>query len=447
MGSELYGEKPLEELVDIYDSLRKPVKSSDRKSGPYPYYGASGITDYVDSFIFEGEYLLLSEDGDNLRSRNTPIAFLANGKFWVNNHAHILQGNQANDTKYLCYALQIADITSYLSGSTRPKLNQKDMREIPVYTPPLAEQKAIAHVLGSLDDKIELNRQMNETLEGMAQALFKSWFVDFDPVLDNALAAGNPNPDELEERAETRRQALENGTANREISKLFPATFEDFLQVFIPAGWQVIRIKDLVTTTDFVSNGSFSSLRSNINIFDEPNYALYVRTTDHKKEYGGNLRYVDEESYKFLRNSPLLGKEVIISNVGDTGTVFRPPVWLGMPMTLASNAIMIKESKWNEFLYLYLTSYQGQHAIASIVGGSAQPKFNKTDFRSLQILIPDVPLIFKLNEFIDSIRKRQNINLEENVSLMNLRDTLLPKLISGELRIPDAEKLAEEALA
>ena len=86
--------------------------------------------------------------------------------------------------------------------------------EIPV--PPLPEQKAIAQILGTLDDKIELNRRMNATLEGMAQALFKSWFVNFDPVIDNALAAGNSIPDELAPRAEVRRQALANGTASRE---------------------------------------------------------------------------------------------------------------------------------------------------------------------------------------------------------------------------------------
>ncbi|MBK7201585.1 restriction endonuclease subunit S, partial [Candidatus Amarolinea dominans] len=153
---------------------------ADRRTGPYPYYGASGIVDYVDSFLFDGEYLLIAEDGENLRTRNTPVAFLASGRFWVNNHAHIVRGNSEADTRFLMYALTGADISGYLTGSTMPKLTQGNMNRIPILTPPLSEQRAIAHILGTLDDKIELNRRMNETLEAMARALFKSWFVHFD---------------------------------------------------------------------------------------------------------------------------------------------------------------------------------------------------------------------------------------------------------------------------
>ena len=86
-------ELPLGDLTDNFDSIRVPVKEADRRYGLYPYYGASGIVDHVDNFLFDGEYLLIAEDGENLRSRKTPIAFMARGKFWVNNHAHIVQGN------------------------------------------------------------------------------------------------------------------------------------------------------------------------------------------------------------------------------------------------------------------------------------------------------------------------------------------------------------------
>ncbi len=172
----------LGELTDNFDAIRIPVKETDRGVGPYPYYGASGVVDHVDGFLFDGEYLLIAEDGENLRTRTTPIAFLANGKFWVNNHAHIVQGNSNADTRFLKYALSVLDISGYLTGSTMPKLTQGNMNRIPLLTPPLPKQRTIAYVLGTLDDKIELNRRMNETLEAMAMALFKSWFVDFEPV-------------------------------------------------------------------------------------------------------------------------------------------------------------------------------------------------------------------------------------------------------------------------
>jgi type I restriction enzyme S subunit len=117
MASE-WAQLPLSEVSETFDTLRIPVKESERRPGKYPYYGASGIVDYVDSFIFDGDYLLVAEDGENLKSRKTPVASMARGRFWVNNHAHILRGNALSETEFLCYALQIADINSFLSGST-----------------------------------------------------------------------------------------------------------------------------------------------------------------------------------------------------------------------------------------------------------------------------------------------------------------------------------------
>ena len=182
--------RPLGELTESYDSLRVPVKDADRVHGPYPYYGASGVVDRVDRYLFDGEYLLIAEDGENLRTRNTPVAFLARGKFWANNHAHVVRGNREADTRFLMYALAAIDISGYLTGSTMPKLTQGNMNRIPILAPSPEEQRAIADVLGTLDDKIELNRRMNRTLEEMARAIFKSWFVDFDPVHRNMQRKG-----------------------------------------------------------------------------------------------------------------------------------------------------------------------------------------------------------------------------------------------------------------
>lgn len=180
MGND--GWRLLGELVQSYDRRRVPVKESDRRSGPYPYYGASGIVDYVDQYLFDGEYLLVAEDGENLRTKSLPVAFLASGKFWVNNHAHVLQANSLADTRYLTYALRFADVQAFLTGSTMPKLTQGNLMRIPVPYRSVVEQQRIADVLGSFDAKIVLNNQINHTLERIAQTLFRSWFVDFDPV-------------------------------------------------------------------------------------------------------------------------------------------------------------------------------------------------------------------------------------------------------------------------
>lgn len=136
------------ELTINHDAKRIPVKEADRKPGKYPYYGASGIVDWVDQYIFDGEFLLVAEDGENLRSRKTPVAFMATGQFWVNNHAHIIQGNQKADTRFLAYILEGSDISGYLTGSTIPKLSQGSLNAIEIEVPCLGEQKAIAHILG-----------------------------------------------------------------------------------------------------------------------------------------------------------------------------------------------------------------------------------------------------------------------------------------------------------
>ena len=150
-------EWPLLSLGEIsvnFDTRRKPVKGAERIAGPYPYYGASGVVDFVDGYLFDGEYLLIAEDGENLRTRNTPIAFRATGKFWVNNHAHIIQGNGKASTRYLEYALLTADIDPYLTGAVMPKLTQGNLNKIPVLYPPKEIQDEIVSVLGALDDKI-----------------------------------------------------------------------------------------------------------------------------------------------------------------------------------------------------------------------------------------------------------------------------------------------------
>jgi type I restriction enzyme S subunit len=217
-------ERTLGELTENFDGVRVPVKEADRRAGPYPYYGASGVVDHVDAFLFDGEYLLIAEDGENLRTRNTPVAFMARGKFWVNNHAHIVRGNSEADTRFLMYSLAATDISGYLTGSTIPKLTQGNMNRIPLLTPPLADQRAIAHILGTLDDKIELNRRMGETLSTMARALFKSWFIDFEPVRAKAEGRdpGLPKP----------------------LADLFPWSLVDSELGKIPEGWVVETLAD-----------------------------------------------------------------------------------------------------------------------------------------------------------------------------------------------------------
>lgn len=307
------------------------------------------------------------------------------------------------------------------------------------------------------------NRQINQTLEQMAQALFKSWFVDFDPVVDNALDAGFFEqdlafPDELLRRAEARRTVREHcdfKPLSEATRQLFPAAFEECAEPslglggWVPKGWQVQSIKDFANVTDYVANGSFAALKDNVTLFDEPEYALYIRTTDFKNDFDKEkAKYVDKHAYDFLSKTKLSGSEVIISNVGDIGTVFRPPYWLGMPMTLGSNAIAVSTQCLNDYLYFYFSSQAGQSSIDGIVSGSAQQKFNKTGFRSLRLLLPSNNIVIKFNEVYQGILLKIISNKQNILYLEKLRDTLLPKLISGELCLDEIEAgMAEEGAA
>ncbi|MDQ8815764.1 restriction endonuclease subunit S [Streptococcus ruminantium] len=143
--------KTLGEISDNLDSQRRPVTKSARNSGQYPYYGASGIVDYVDDYIFDGDYLLISEDGANLLARKTPIAFPISGKTWVNNHAHILRFDDSVDQKYVNYYLNHIDLTPYISGAAQPKLNKQNLNSIKIPYPNLAIRNKIVQILDNFD--------------------------------------------------------------------------------------------------------------------------------------------------------------------------------------------------------------------------------------------------------------------------------------------------------
>lgn len=139
--------KKLGEIAKNLDSMRKPITSGLRRKGMIPYYGASGIVDYIEGYIFDGDFLLVSEDGANLLVRNTPIAFSVSGKSWVNNHAHVLQFNTYAARKFVEYYLNNMDLTPYISGAAQPKLNKKNLNRILIPQPPLHVQQRIVSLL------------------------------------------------------------------------------------------------------------------------------------------------------------------------------------------------------------------------------------------------------------------------------------------------------------
>jgi type I restriction enzyme S subunit len=154
--------KRLGEIVSFLDENRRPIKETERSKmkGPYPYYGASGIIDYVNDYLFDDELILLGEDGANILSRATPLAFMVEGKVWVNNHAHVLKTLDGYDRKFVTEYLESIKYDKYNTGTAQPKLNKEVCLSIPIVVPPLSEQKRIAKVLSTWDKAIQLTEQL-----------------------------------------------------------------------------------------------------------------------------------------------------------------------------------------------------------------------------------------------------------------------------------------------
>ena len=170
----------IEDIAENRDSMRKPVTKGNRKAGEYPYYGASGIVDYVDDYIYEGDFLLISEDGANLLARVTPIAFSISGKNWVNNHAHILEFNDIYLQRYTEIYLNSIDLSTFISGAAQPKLNKKNLNRIPI---PLPEKEEIKKIVDTLSHFEKLCNNISEGLPAEIEARQKQYEYYRDKLL------------------------------------------------------------------------------------------------------------------------------------------------------------------------------------------------------------------------------------------------------------------------
>ena len=402
MSSEMWATRSLGDLTYNYDSQRIPVKEADRHQGPYPYYGASGIVDYIDKYIFEGEYLLIAEDGENLRTRKTPIAFMARGKYWVNNHAHIVQGNEMADTNFLLYSLLNADVSAYLTGSTMPKLTQGNLNRIQLLMPCLPEQRAIAATLSALDAKIELNNRINKTLEEMAQALFKRWFVDFE------------FPDE-----------------NGQPYKSSGGELEESGLGLIPKGWIASNVFDHVCERK--QRNSDNKLLPVLSVVKEGKFVT-------SEEFFSKQVYSkDTSKYKVIRKNDV-GYNPSRANIGSIAMLREFDEGLLSPIYVIFS--------FDEMIMPYFFAYYMKRPgfiekIAHHSSGTTRQNFNFEALKDFEIVIPPTIIQEKAFDSINEIEKHIESLLTQNEALIQLRDTLLPKLMSGEIRVPIEEVAAD----
>ncbi len=421
--NEKWDECRLGELTENFDSIRVPVKRADRAPGPYPYYGASGIVDHVAGYLFDGEYLLVAEDGENLRTRNTPIAFLANGKFWVNNRAHVIRANRRADTRFLMYALSQLDISGYVTGSTMPKLTQDNMNRIRVRVPVIREQRGIAHILGTLDNKIDLNRRLNATLEAMARTLFRSWFVEFDPV-----------------RAKV--EGRDTGLP-KDIADLFPDQLVDSELGAIPLRWPVESLADHFDAMKGVSYkgsglaGGDGAPLHNLNSIHEGGGYKYEGIKFYSGEYAERHRVrpgdVIVANTEQGHDRLLIGYAAIVPGLFGTDGIASHHIYRLRP----------RSASWltTRFLLFLLNSARMHDLVSGYANGTTVNMLPIDWVQRPSIVVPPQALVETFEVVVSCSEHRREQIVRESRALTDLREALLPKLVSGEIQVRDAEKL------
>jgi type I restriction enzyme S subunit len=321
-------------------------------------------------------------------------------------------------------------IDSRLNTTVQKTLNLKDVKELGIPLPPKEERDSISNIIASLDDKIELNRKMNATLEAMAQALFKSWFVDFDPVIDNALAAGNPIPEALAARAEIRRQALADGTANREAAKAFPDSFQDTEELgWIPGGWEVSTIGGECET---VGGGTPST--KNPDFWADGTYP-WVTPKDFSslqdKVLLSSSRYLTEAGLAKVSSGLLPEGTVLMSSRAPVGYLAITQIETAINQGFIG--VICNQRLPSEYVLQWANSRMVDIKQAS--SGSTFAEISKRTFRPFKVIVPQAEALEAYQEIATAAYSRIADNVAASETLGSLRDTLLPKLISGELRI------------
>lgn len=387
---EKWDEKTLGELCDVLDSRRKPITKKDRVAGVYPYYGATGILDYVSGWIFDEELVLLGEDGAKWTS-GEQSAFKINGKTWVNNHAHVLRPkrDRISDT-YLIYNLNFQNLMPYITGTTVPKLNQEKMRSITIPLPPLPEQERIVAKLDEAFeaiDKVKANAEKN---------------------LNNAKEIYNIKKELIF------KTVLENK----------PVEFGDIIELL----------------TDYHANGSYKLLKEHVELLDNENYAWMIRSTDFENEFKNNFKYINEKAYNFLEKTKIFGNEIIMSKIGNAGKIYLMPV-VNRPVSLAMNLFLIRVKEKlaiSSYVYRFLLTNIGQKQINERCKGAATQTITKDNVRSIKIYLPNTlseqqKIVEKLDALQEQTKQLEQIYTQKIKKCDELKQSILQKAFRGEL--------------
>ncbi len=398
------------DVAQFKNSLRKPVTAADRKPGPYPYYGAATIQDWVDDFLFEGLHVLVGEDGTVQTPDGRPLIQLVDGKFWANNHAHVLVCASPADTRFLAYALNQVQVAPFVTGAAQPKLNMGNLKRVSISWPDAGVRKTISGVGEHLDNRIDSLRQANATLEAIAQALFKSWFVDFDPV--RAKAEGREP------------EGMDAATA-----AMFPSEFEDSELGPIPRGWHV---KSLVGAFEINPKRTLKkgSIAKYLDMASVPTSG-HVPSALVDRAFASGSKFMNGDTL-LARITPCLenGKTAHVDFLDDGETAWGSTEFIVLrprsPLPPYFGYLLTRQSAFRAF------------AIQAMSGSSGRQRVELGRLEQYRVTVPDQAVATRFGELSEPIRQSIWMNAQLAETLAALRDTLLPRLISGKLRVPES---------
>ena len=364
--------------------------------GKYPLMGGNGIIGYTDDFLVDGEYILTGRVG-TIGEVN-----FKRGKLWISDNAMYVGSNNGNNLKFIYYFLKKFDFTFLNVGSTQPLIKQSDLKKLKIPSPKNAEQSAIATILSGLDSKIELNQNMNKILEAIGQAIFKHWFIDFEFTNEE----GKPYKSSGGEMVDS------------ELGE-------------IPKGWKVGKLQyycNEITrgfTTTYVEKSNLINLNQKANrgeCLDKSNYKYYPEEADIPKS-------------KFAKKG-----DILINSLGQ-GTLGRVHLfWEDTNNVVVDQHITIIRTKKEiipEFLYLYLIYPPNKKRLENqITGSTGMLMLNISKIRDFEVLVPSANIMQKFSSLTHSIYSSKTRNIKENENLSQIRDSLLPKLMSGKIRVP-----------
>lgn len=384
----------LGELIDL-----KSGKSRPKEFGEYPVYGGNGILDYTNQFNASDETIIIGRVGAYCGS-----VYFEKNKIWISDNALYAKSKNGNNSKFLYYYLKDKNLNRFAGGSSHPLLTQGQLNQIEVEVPNEHTQQRIASILSSLDDAIELNQQINKTLEEMAKAIFKEWFVDFN---------------------------YHNATGK----------FQETEIGKIPVGWQVATFEDVFDADRGLSYKGAGLAESDATPMHNLNSVLEGGgyKTNGIKYYNGEYKDKHivnagevivantEQGHKHL----LIGYPAIVPQFYGEHGIFSHHIYRLRPK---ANCYLSPD-----FIYHLLLQPQVRDQVVGFANGTTVNMLKIEGLKKPKFAIPPKELAEKFGAIAQANRLQAEQNIEENQSLSNLRDTLLPKLMKGEIEIREKE--------